>query len=106
MTGLYYTGILHTEGLIGEQRNMLNAVHFIVRQSIACVNNASPSPSHYALLMIHSCPFVNLHKLQQRQCIDLHFQLILIKLLIILMWVQPGCLSQELRVYHASNKQK
>lgn len=52
-------------------------------------------------VMIHSSPFVDLQKR-----IDLIFQLILIKLLIILMWVQLGRLSQELHVYHASNKQK
>lgn len=51
--------ILHTEGWIGEWWNrkyalMLNVViteRRIVIQSIACVNNASAAPSHYALLM-------------------------------------------------------
>ena len=51
------------------------------------MNNASAAPSHYAdvKLVIHSCTFVNLQKLRPRQRIDLIFQLILIKLLIILM---------------------
>ncbi len=50
---------LHTEGWTGEWWNckyalMLNVViteRRIVIQSIACVNNASAAPSHYALLM-------------------------------------------------------
>lgn len=55
--------------------------------------------------MIHSCPFVNLQNLRNRQCIDFIFQLILIKLLIILMRGQQGRLLQGLHVYHATNNE-
>lgn len=79
--------------------------------SIASVNNPWATPSHYALLMSNLwfilVSFVRSQNLRQRRCIDFISRLILIRLLIILMWGQQGCLSHRLHVYHArDNKQK